>query len=226
MTQTLEMNNAIEEVELQEKLYPMRENWDLLKPYLNDEDVQAVLNQAMTEFSKGNPNRKMWTPGDAPFEYTTSDYWYTRIDEAIEKDELYQRESDILANEWLCKLFGKNVSMDDLWDDLWDNDEYREQWGLLHHKYYKKHSPKEGTMEWYQFVHGCHWINQFTAALLSKALNVEVDVMTSDKHSVAVFVKDDTIYHADILNVWASLKELYDFMGEEIDFYSVFDELE
>ena len=68
MIQVLEINNAIEEVELQKKLYFMRENWHLLKPYLNEEDIQAVLNEAMTEFSKGNPNRKMWTAGDAPWE--------------------------------------------------------------------------------------------------------------------------------------------------------------
>ncbi|MGW6666334.1 hypothetical protein [Peribacillus sp. NPDC055009] len=62
------------EIELQEKLYPVRENWHLLKPYLNDKDVQAVLNEAMTEFCEEHTKYgKMWTPGDAPWEYTTSD---------------------------------------------------------------------------------------------------------------------------------------------------------
>ncbi|MDF2015547.1 hypothetical protein [Priestia megaterium] len=221
MTQTLEMNNAIEEVELQEKLYPMRENWDLLKPYLNDEDVQAVLNQAMTEFCEQHPNAEKWIPGSAPWKYTTSDYWCNQIDEATQNDEKFQKEE----NELFEKLYGSNHDAndeDELWFEMWNTKEHY----ALNNKYYDIYSPKEGTIEWYQFVHGCHWINQFTAALVSKALNVEVDVMTSDKHSIAVFVKDDTIYHADILNEWASLKELYDFMGEEIDFYSVFDELE
>lgn len=67
----------------------------------------------------------MWTAGDAPWEYTTSDYWYMGINEAIDKDKLYQKESDTLANEWLCKLFSENADMDDLWDNLWDNAEYR-----------------------------------------------------------------------------------------------------
>ncbi|WP_440971089.1 hypothetical protein ACSS6N_12165 [Peribacillus frigoritolerans] len=207
-----------EEIELQEKLYPVRENWHLLKPYLNDKDVQAVLNEAMTAFCEEHTKYgKMWTPGDAPWEYTTSDYWVMRIDEVIEKDEQYHTELEALDKEWVSK-----TGLEE--DDLWDNDEYREEWGLLQEEYYKKHSPKEGTMEWYQFIHGCHWINQFTAALVSKALNVEACVWETTKHTCATFVKDNVVYFADVQLEWENLQELLDFMaeGEEVDFYEIF----
>ncbi|MEI2360093.1 hypothetical protein [Priestia megaterium] len=230
MAQNIEIHTVIKETELEEKLYPMRKNWHLLKPYLDDKDVQAILNEAMIDFCEQHPqwDGKMWTPGDAPWEYTTRVHWVEAIDEKMENDQQYQKKSETLSNKLFYKMYGEDADAKDdgLWDDLYNSDEYHNHWNMLYSKYYKEHSPKKGTMEWYQLFAGCHWINQFTAALISKALNVEVDVMTSDKHSVAVFVKDDTIYHADILNEWDSLKELYDFMGEEIDFYSVFDEIE
>ncbi|MFP8643347.1 hypothetical protein ACLHWY_17615 [Priestia aryabhattai] len=223
MTQTLEMNNVTEEVELQEKLYPIRENWHLLKPYLNDEDVQAVLNQAMTEFCLQYPrwDGKMWAPGDGPWEYTTRDHWVMAIDKKIHEDEQYLAELKTLDKQWISK-----TGLDE--DDLWDNDEYREQWSCLHEKYYKKHSPKEGTREWYQFFGGCHWINQFTAALISKALNIEAYVYETTTHTCATFVKDDVVYYADVQLDWENLQELLNFMGEgeEVDFYPVFGEVE
>lgn len=219
MTQTIEMNNAIEEVEFQEKLYPICENWHLLKPYLNDKDVQTVLNQAMTAFCEEHPEcGKMWTPEDAPWEYSTRDCWGD-IDEKVEEDEQYYADVKTLCEEWSSKA-GQET------DDIWDNDDYHKQWVLIYEKYCKKHSPKEGTREWYQFFGGCHWINQFTAALISKALNVEVNVWETDTHTIATFIKDDVIYCADILNEWESLTELYDFMGEEADFYPIFGEVE
>lgn len=157
------MNTVVEEhVEVEsEKLYPIRENWHVLKPYLNDKDVQAILNEAMTAFCEEHPNRvsKMWEPGDAPWEYTTRDHWVMEIDEKVESDEQYQLELETLDKDWVSK-----TNLEE--DDHWENDDYREQWGLLHEKYYKKHAPKEGTREWYQFFGGCHWINQFTAALV------------------------------------------------------------
>ena len=217
------MNTNVEEyVELEEKLYSIRENWHLLKPYLNDEDVQRILNEAMTSFCEEHPNRapKMWEPGDAPWEYTTSDYWVTRIDDKIEEDEDFLVESDSLDSKWAIKLFGQDTDFD--YDDLWDNDEYREQWGLLQEKYYEKHSPKEGTIEWYQFIHGCHWINQFTAALVSKALNVEAFVYETTTHTCVTFVKDDIIYYADVQLEWENSQELLDFLGDEVEIYPIF----
>ncbi|USL31379.1 hypothetical protein [Priestia megaterium] len=222
MTQLLEMNNAIEEIDVQEKLYPVCENWDLLKPYLNDEDVQEVLNEAMIDFCLEHPNRapKMWEPGDAPWEYTTRDHWVMAIEEKIAEDEQYHAEFKALDKEWISKTGQEE-------DHLWDNDDYRKQWSLLHEKYYKKHSPKEGTREWYQFFGGCHWINQFTAALVSKALNVEAFVYETTTHTCATFVKDDVVYYADVQLDWENLQELIDFMGEgeEVNFYPVFDEI-
>ncbi|PHD69789.1 hypothetical protein [Bacillus toyonensis] len=197
-------------IEVQEKIWSVRENWDMLKPYLNDKDVQKVLDEAMTEFSEGNPNRKMWTPGDAPWEYTTSSYWVERIDEKVENDEQYCEELEVLDKEWVSK-----TNLED--DDLWDNDEYRNQWGLLFDKYYKKHSPKEGTIEYYQFVHGCHWINVFTAKLIEKALNVETDIWQTETHTVVEFVKDDVCYCADILIEWETTEELCKFMYKNIE---------
>lgn len=202
-------------IEVQEKIWSVRENWDMLKPYLNDKDVQKVLDEAMTEFSEGNPNRKMWTPGDAPWEYTTSDYWCMKIDEKIEVDEEYQTDNEKLEKEWAIKLFGQDSDYD--YDEMWDNDEYREQWGLLFDKYYKKHSPKDGTIEYYQFVHGCHWINVFTAELIEKALNVEADIWQTETHTVVVFVENDVVYYADILNKWKTIEQLYDFMDGNVN---------
>lgn len=222
MTQTIEMNNAIEEVELQEKLYPILENWHLLKPYLNDRDVQAVLNQAMTAFCEEHPKyRKMWKPGDAPWDYTTSCYWHDQIFDAVQEDENFQKEQD----ELFQKLYGSNSDdEDDLWNEMLSTEEYQ----ALDKKYYDKHSPQEGTREWYQFFGGCHWINQFTAALISKALNVETFVYETTTHTCATFVKDDVVYYADVQLDWENLQELLDFMGEgeEVDFYSVFGEVE
>ncbi|MCU7711132.1 hypothetical protein OK414_03650 [Priestia sp. JV24] len=221
MTQLLEMNNVIEEVELQEKLYSVRKNWNVLNPYLHDKNVQAVLNQAMSEFCEGNPNGRMWESGDAPWEYTTSDYWCNHIGDATQNNEKFQKEENELFEKLYDSYYDTNDE-DDLWFEMWNTKEHCE----LINKYYDIYSPKKGTIEWYQFVHGCHWINRFTAALISKALNVEVDVWKTDTHTIATFIKDDVIYYADILNEWESLQKLYDFMGEEIDFYSVFDEIE
>ncbi|PFT58081.1 hypothetical protein [Priestia megaterium] len=219
MTQVLEINNTIEEVELQEKLYPMRENWDLLKPYLNDDDVQAVLNEAMTAFCEEHPKYgKIWTPGDAPWDYITSCYWHDRIFDAVQEDENFQKEQD----ELFQKLYGSNSDdedEDDLWNELLNAEEYQ----LLDLKYYNKHAPQKDSMEWYQFIHGCHWINQFTAALVSKALNVEAYVLHTTTHTCATFVKDDVVYYADVQLEWENLQELLDFLGEEVDLYPVFD---
>ncbi|MDP9742827.1 UNVERIFIED_ORG: hypothetical protein QFZ59_004657 [Bacillus sp. B2I3] len=207
-----------EEIELQEKLYSMRDNWHLLKPYLNDKDVQAVLNSAMTEYSVQYSYRcEMWTPGNAPWEYTHTDYWDMKIMDAMEDDEGFQKEQ----KELYQKLYGDEDEDDEDEVDFWYELNGTEEYQLLERKYWDKYAPKEGTMEWYQFIHGCHWINQFTAALISKALNVEVNVWNTDTHTVAVFVKDDIVYHADILQEWDGLQELYDFMGEEVDYYSI-----
>ncbi|QDZ83524.1 hypothetical protein [Priestia megaterium] len=221
MTQTLEMNNAIGEVEIQEKLYPIRENWHLLKPYLNDEDVQAVLNEAMTAFCEEHPKYgKMWTPGDAPWKYTTSAYWFDKIVDMVNEDAEHSAELETLEKEWITK-----TGLDE--NDLWDNDEFLEESNLLFGKYFDKHSPQEGTIDWYKFIHGCHWINQFTAALVSKALNVPAFVYETTVHTCATFVKDDIVYYADVQLDWENLQELLDFMGEgeEVDFHPVFDEI-
>ncbi|MBY0027949.1 hypothetical protein H7K20_12640 [Priestia aryabhattai] len=218
MTQILKINNAIEEVELQEKLYPIRENWHLLKPYLNDEDVQAVLDKAMTDFCLEHPrwDRKMWTSGDAPWDYTTSCYWHDQIFDAVQEDENFQKEQD----ELFQKLYGSNSDdEDDLWNELLSTEEYQ----ALDKKYYDKHSPQEGTIDWYKFIHGCHWINQFTAALVSKALNVEAFVLHTTTHTCATFVEDDIVYYVDIQLDWENLQELLDFLGEEVDFYPIFE---
>ncbi|WP_045522769.1 hypothetical protein [Neobacillus niacini] len=215
--------NVEEYVELEEKLYPIRENWHLLKPYLKDEDVQKVLNEAMTAFCEEHTKYgKMWTLGDAPWEYTTTDYWDHRIMEAVNEDEQHQEESKALEKEWAVRLYGKDAVLYELWDDLWENEEYREQDNLLFEKYYKIHSPQAGMMEWYQFIHGCHWINQFTAALVSKALNVEAYVYETTTHTCATFVKDDFVYYADVQLEWENLDELLDFMGEDVDYYPIF----
>ncbi|MBG9471358.1 hypothetical protein [Priestia megaterium] len=221
MTQTLEMNNAIEEVELQEKLYPIRENWHLLKLYLNDEDVQVVLNEVMTAFCEEHPpyGGRMWEPGDAPWEYTTSAYWHDKIVDMVNEDTEHSAKLKELEKDWLAK-----TGLDE--DDLWDNDEFLQQTNLLFEKYFDKHSPQEGTIDWYKFIHGCHWINQFTAALVSKALNVEAYVLHTTTHTCATFVKDDVIYYVDVQLDWENLQELLDFLGEEVDFYPIFDELE
>ncbi|MGG0789262.1 hypothetical protein ABE132_11125 [Peribacillus simplex] len=206
----------------EEKLYSMRENWHLLKPYLNDEDVQKVLNQAMTAFCEEHPpyGGKMWTPGEAPWEYTTGSYWHDRIFDAVQEDEEFQKEQ----NQLFQKLYSLNPNDDDDEHDLWNELLGTEEYQLLDLKYYNKHAPQKDTMEWYQFIHGCHWINQFTAALVSKALNVEACVWETTTHTCATFVKDDVVYYADVQLEWENLQELLDFMGEgeEVDFYEVF----
>ncbi|QHE63117.1 hypothetical protein FHE72_20475 [Rossellomorea vietnamensis] len=215
------LNNPTDTVEeeIQERLFSMRKNWHLLKPFLNDEEVQTVLNNAMTAFCEEHPpyGGKMWVPGDAPWEYTTSAYWCDRITDKVNEDEEYQKEVKLLNEEWIEK-----TNLDE--DDLWDDDEYREQhWARLYETYYDKHSPKEGTIEWYKFIHGCHWINQFTAALVSKALNVEAYVWQTETHTCATFLKDNIIYFADVQLEWENLDELLDFMGEEVDYYPIFE---
>ncbi|MFD4931736.1 hypothetical protein ACFWMS_23090 [Peribacillus butanolivorans] len=42
---------------------------------------------------------KVWTPGDAPWEYTTSSYWYDKIFDAVEVDEEFLEESKTLGKE-------------------------------------------------------------------------------------------------------------------------------
>lgn len=209
------MNIVEELVEVQEKLYPMRENWHLLKPYLNDENVQRVLDEAMTSFCEQYD--RTWSSGDAPWEHTTSDYWDMRILEAIENDKEYQKEQEQL----ILEKYG--INFDEIDDDLRDEFTFSDEHTALENKYWKKYSPQEGTIEWYQFVHGCHWINEFTAALIAKALNVEAFVWKTEKHTCVTFVKDDVIYFADILNEWKTLQKLLDFMGDkEVDFYPIF----
>ncbi|MEH6854088.1 hypothetical protein V7037_05625 [Priestia megaterium] len=210
-------------VELRAQLYPLRENWDLLKPFLNDKDVQKVLNEAMVEFCEQYPNAEKWIPGSAPWKYTTSDYWCNQIDEATQNDEKFQKEE----NELFEKLYGSDYDADDkdeLWFEMWNTKEHC----TLNNRYYDTYSPKEGTLEWYQFVHGCHWINKFTGALISKALNVEVNIWQTDTHTVATFSKNGIYYLADILNELThldSFDKLYDFMGEDIDYYPIFEDI-
>ncbi|GIX59824.1 hypothetical protein BPADB04_48540 [Bacillus paranthracis] len=202
--------------EIQEKIWSVRDNWDMLKPYLNDKDVIHTLDIQMGLFcAMYSKDTKTWEENKAPWEYTTSDYWCMKIDEKIEEDEDYQTKDDNLTKEWAIKLFGQDSNYD--YDEIWDNDEYREQQGLLHKKYYDKHSPKEGTIEYYQFFHGCHWINVFTAKLIEKALNVETDIWQTENHTVVEFRKDDTTYYADILMLFDTVEELYDFMYREND---------
>ncbi|OSY00327.1 hypothetical protein BTJ45_02933 [Bacillus mycoides] len=205
---------AIELTEVQEKIWSVRENWDILKLYLNDKDVQKVLDEAMVSFCEEHSSRyrEMWKTGNAPWEYTTSSYWHERIFDAVQEDEEFQRELD----ELFQKLYGSYSDVDDksdLWDELLGTEEYR----ALDEKFYDKHSPKEGTIEYYQFVHGCHWINVFTAKLIEKALNVEADIWQTETHTVVVFVKNDVVYYADILNKWKTIEQLYDFMDGNVN---------
>ncbi|PEB16992.1 hypothetical protein COO08_19490 [Bacillus toyonensis] len=200
--------------EVQEKIWSVRENWDMLKPYLNDKDVVNELNEMMSLLCEMHPIRypKMWETGDAPWEYTTTSYWCERIDEALENDEQYQKE----LNELFQKLYGSHSNDDDendLWDELLGTQEYQ----ALDEKYYKKHSPKENTIEYYQAYGACHWINRFLAELIEKALNVETFVWQSDTHTVVEFRKDDTAFYSYILIKWESVEQLYDFMYPEDD---------
>ncbi|HDR7585528.1 hypothetical protein BW899_06645 [Bacillus mycoides] len=199
--------------EVKEKIWSVHENWDKLKPYLNDKDVQKVLDEAMISFCEEYPSKyqKMWETGNAPWEYTTSSFWHDRIFDMVQDDEEFQKEQFELFQKF-HKAYS-DVDEEDLWDELLDTDEYR----ALDEKFYNKHSPKKSTIEYYQFFHGCHWINVFTAKLIEKALNVETDIWQTETHTVVEFVKDDVCYCADILIEWETPEELCKFMYQNIE---------
>lgn len=193
---------------MKKALYSLRENWDKLQPYLDDPDVVRALDEAMTDFTEQYPQYGKWSTGDAPYKYTTSDYWATRIMDAVNNDEEYQAA----VNERFYSVFGENadITNDYLWDELWCSGQLED----IEHQFYEKHSPKKGELEYYQFVHGCHWISQFVAVLLYKALGVNTVLVKSERHTAVRFKQKGVIYYADILNDWNSVEELEAFIGK------------
>lgn len=206
---------------IQEKIWSMNENWDVLKPYLNNKEVVHTLNTQMELFCEMQPHLiiRPWSSSRAPWEYTSSSYWHDRIYDAVENDEQYQKEYDALLNKWFYKIHGKtaDIKNSDLWDEVHNDTRYHKRWMELGRKYCTKHSPKRGTIDWYQFKHGCHWINVFAAKLIEKALKVETDIWRTENHTVVKFEKDGVIYYADILKDWDNIEKLYDFMNVNPD---------
>ncbi|MFZ0444203.1 MAG: hypothetical protein WAM95_06125 [Bacillus sp. (in: firmicutes)] len=70
-----------------EKIYLMRYNWHLLKPFLNDEDVIHTLDRQMGIFcAMYSKDIKIWKKNHAPWELTTSGDWDNKP--APQKDTL------------------------------------------------------------------------------------------------------------------------------------------
>ncbi|MFS8601538.1 hypothetical protein LRO89_02945 [Priestia megaterium] len=218
MIEALAMNDVAGELEIQDQLYSVRGNWHVFKPFLNDGEVIAELNEMMTLLCEMHPKRypKMWMPGDAPWEYTTTSYWLDLIDEELDENDEYQNAYNQMIQDLFSEIHGRKMQDteldDDLWDEIFGTDEYWKREELLKQKYSKIY-PKEGTIEYYQVYGACHWISRVLAVLIEKALDVEyIEIYQTDTHSVVMFIQNGSCYYADILNEWENLQQLFDFM--------------
>jgi hypothetical protein len=213
----IQLQNAV--ISGGESIFSLKDTWDVFRPYLNEPIVEESLTDCL-----GFDSVEEWKEeGEPPWTYTRSDYWCMVIDDLIEADIEFKSEKKLLFDSMFC--INGDDEEDDLWDDFYQLDAYRE----LENRYYEKYQPKEGELEWYQWKHACFYIAPFTATLLQTAIP-EVDaifIMTSKTHSVAGFIKNNTIFYADILIEWNSVKDLHDFMGEvkEVKFLALDSEL-
>ncbi|MDQ0885909.1 hypothetical protein QFZ81_000997 [Paenibacillus sp. V4I9] len=194
------------------KIFPLKENWDMFRPFLNEPKVEYSLARCL-----GFKNAEEWKreleedEGEyAPWTYTRSDYWYMKITDCIHEDKEYRLEEKLLFE----KMFGEDADIKDdgLWDDLFETDARSE----LDYRYYEKYSPKKGEIDWYRWIHGCFFIAPFVATLLKTAIKDAegILILTSETHSVAAFIKNNVLYFADLLVEWESVKDLEAFMGE------------
>jgi hypothetical protein len=198
------------------QIFSLKENWDSLMPFLDEEDVVRILNESMQDFCQQHPMAGKWVAGKGPWWYTPSDLWMVKIDERVEDDKDFKQAKTIMY----YNVFGGAADINDneLWDELLcENKAYSE----LHETFVKKHSPKDKSFEYYQVFHGCHWIVPFITVLLSKALTTEeICMFKNEIHSVTYFVMNGIEYYADILNEWRDVNELEEFMGDEYDYFS------
>jgi hypothetical protein len=179
---------------MEKKFYSLRENWELLKPFLEDKEVLDTLDEAMKDYCEQHMRKdRMWRgKNEAPWEYTSTAIWDEEINDRVTEDDDFQVEV-------------ADINDDDYFFEVYD-------------KYYAKHEPKKGEMEYYQLFHGAHWISHFVAALLSQSLKVYAFVLSSEKYSVACFIMDDILYYADILETFKSVDELDRFM-DDVEIY-------
>ncbi|GAB1530123.1 MULTISPECIES: hypothetical protein [Brevibacillus] len=91
------------------------------------------------------------------------------IQERIETDQDYNNE--------LSRLF--DLFFDE--DEVYESVEFQE----LYERYFKKHSPKKGTMEYYQLFHRCQWVAPFVAELIYQSLGIKTEVIATDSHSAS-----------------------------------------
>lgn len=172
-----------------QKIYDLKSNWHLLQPHLNDENVVNVLGKCLEDYKEQFPNCR--GVGLEPWTYSPSDGWHVEISERVEKDEDFQKEVSLLDEE----------------DEFYEDD-----YCDIHNKYSEKYEPKRGEIDFYKFMHGCHWIAPFVVQLLENALKVDSWLLSSETHSVACFEKDGVTYFADILLDWDSVEDLMNFI--------------
>lgn len=194
------------------KIFSLKENWDLLRSFLDESIVEHSLARCL-----GFKNAEEWKAeleedeGEyAPWTYTRSDYWYMKITDCIQADKEYKLEERLLFE----KVFGVDADKEDdgLWEDLFETDAISE----LDYRYYEKYSPKKGEIDWYRWIHGCFFIAPFVATLLKTAI-IDAEgilILTSKTHSVAAFIKNNTLHFADLLIEWESVSDLENFMGD------------
>ncbi|MCR8633927.1 hypothetical protein [Paenibacillus radicis (ex Xue et al. 2023)] len=190
----------------EKQIFSLKDNWDLFRPHLEDADVVTSLRRCL-----GIRSSEEWDQDeDAPWTYTPSDYWVTKLDDQVQADIEYQSEKKSLFES----MFGLEVNIEDdeFWDDFYESEAFSE----LDYRYYEKYQPKKYELDWYRWVHGCFFIAPFVATLLKTAIEDAegILILTSETHSVASFTKNNVLYYADLLIEWDSVKDLEAFMGE------------
>ncbi|MET3407126.1 hypothetical protein ABIC59_004592 [Priestia aryabhattai] len=200
------------------KMWSVKDNWQLLKPFLHDTAVESKLNEMMGLLCNVHSNiiKKAWVNGAAPWKYTPTDKWTEYIDEALKSNNSYLSELAELEQIWLHKLFGQDVHIDQYKGKLYANKRFLRKYEVLRNQYDKKYTPQKDTIEYYQVYGACHWMNRVLEVLLQTALNVETELWQTEFHTVVTFEIDSYIYCADILTEWKNYADLVDFMEYKI----------
>jgi len=196
------------------KMWSVKDNWHLLKPFLHDKAVESKLNEMMELLCNVHSSviKKAWVNGAAPWKYSPIDKWTEHIDEAVKNDNSYLSELVELEQKWVRKLFGQDGHSDDYKDRLYENKKFLKKYELLRNKYDERYAPQKDTIEYYQVYKACHWINRVLEVLLQSALDAETELWQTDFHTVVTFELNGYIYCADILNEWKNYADLVGFM--------------
>jgi len=144
------------------------DNWNDVKPYLNDIDVSDALNMSLFHFSidqKYHHYNPPWNPDDdfRPWEYSISDSYQHEILKKFKNCKDYQD----LRNEIEPKLKAMGSDIDKMLRN--PKSKYYDYFMDESRRIFLNCGPQEGTYQWYQCFGAEHYYVHFEKRLAMKA---------------------------------------------------------